>query len=98
MQCNVHHQASCGPVEQGIRRQKKSERKRIRKQHDNQNKTDAQRLQEELFGTADGLPLLFANLGNMCDMMSCLIIARRNTACPSYMLRRNKLTAVRLGD
>ena len=35
---------------QGIRRKPKNARKRIRKQQDTQNKTEAQRLQEDLFG------------------------------------------------
>ena len=39
---------------QGIRRKQKAGRKRIRKQNDGDNKTDAQRLQEELFGADDG--------------------------------------------
>lgn len=42
---------------QGIRRKAKAERKRIRKQQDDQNKTEAQRLQEELFGIDDGKSL-----------------------------------------
>ena len=50
---------------QGIRRKDKSARKRIRKQQDVQNKTEAQRLQEELFGIDDGgsyKPFIFALL------------------------------------
>ena len=39
---------------QGFRGKKVSERKRIRKQLDDHNKTEAQRLQEELFGMDNG--------------------------------------------
>lgn len=42
------------PAVKGIRRKDKSARKRIRKQQDDQSKTEAQRLQEELFGIDDG--------------------------------------------